>query len=113
MKARVEGTKSFEAVVSKPSVLVIDGVYHMWFSVFDMESKGYRLAYARSPDGLKWQRSFDEEIMPLTPGGFDSANQSYPLVLDMGKELWMFYTGNTFGATGIGFATLDKSKLRP
>ena len=59
MRARVEGTKSFEAVVSKPSVLVIDGVYHMWFSVFDMQSQGYRLAYARSPDGLKWQRAFD------------------------------------------------------
>jgi hypothetical protein len=31
----------------------------------------------------------------------------------MGKQLWMFYTGNAFGATGIGLATLDKSALRP
>jgi hypothetical protein len=27
--------------------------------------------------------------------------------------LWMFYTGNSFGSTGIGLATLDKDKLRP
>jgi hypothetical protein len=89
----------------------------MWFSLFDMENKGYRgatayrLAYARSTDGVTWHR-YPEEILPLTPGGFDSANQSYPCVIDMGKQLWMFYTGNSFGSTGIGLATLDKSQLR-
>jgi hypothetical protein len=30
----------------------------------------------------------------------------------MGDELWMFYAGNTFGATGIGWATMKKSQLR-
>jgi hypothetical protein len=113
LRARLEAVPEFEAVVSKPSVLVIDGTYHMWFSIFDMKSKGYRLGYARSADGVKWQRYFDRQILPLTPGGFDSENQSYPCVIDMGKQLWMFYTGNAFGATGIGLATLDKSALRP
>jgi sucrose-6-phosphate hydrolase SacC (GH32 family) len=93
-------------------VVLINGVYHMWFSVFDMQSKGYRLGYARSPDGVKWTRYY-EQILPLTPGDFDSSNQSYPYVVDMGQQLWMFYTGNSFGSTGIGLATLDKDKLRP
>jgi hypothetical protein len=114
LRARLDAVPEFEAVVSKPSVLIIDGVYHMWFSIFDMrKTKGYRLGYARSTDGVHWQRSFDKEVLPLTPDGFDSENQSYPCVIDMGQQLWMFYTGNTFGATGIGLATLDKSALRP
>lgn len=111
MRARLESVKPFEAVVSKPSVVLIDGVYHMWFSIFAMDDVGYRLGYARSKDGLKWERFADRQIIPLTPGEFDSVNQSYPNVVDMGKQLWMFYTGDAFGATGIGLATLDKDKL--
>jgi hypothetical protein len=110
LRPRLAAVPQFEAVVSKPSVLVINGVYHMWFSVFDMHDVGYRLGYARSTDGVKWHRYY-KQILPLTPGGFDSINQSYPCVIDMGKQLWMFYTGDSFGATGIGLATLDKSKL--
>ena len=83
----------------------------MWLSVYRMEGKGYRLGYARSKDGVSWQRSFDKEILPLTPDGFDSVNQSYPNVIEMGDELWMFYVGNSFGATGIGWATMNKSGL--
>jgi hypothetical protein len=113
LRARLEAVPEFEAVVSKPSVLLIDGTYHMWFSIFDMKSKGYRLGYATSPDGVHWNRAFDRQILPLTADGFDSQNQSYPNVIDMGEQLWMFYTGNSFGATGIGLATLDKSALRP
>ena len=111
LRPRLGAVPQFEAVVSKPSVLRINGVYHMWFSIFDMHDVGYRLGYARSPDGVKWHRYY-QEVLPLTPGGFDSVNQSYPCVIDMGKQLWMFYTGNSFGSTGIGFATLDKSQLR-
>ena len=50
--------------------------------------------------------------MPLTPGGFDSTSQTYPSVVDMGDELWLFYTGDGLGATGVGLATLDKAALR-
>lgn len=105
----------YEAVVSKPCVLLIDGVYHMWLSVGSMQGKGYRgyrLGYATSTDGVNWKRYY-EQILPPTPGAFDSENQSYPMVVDMGKQLWMFYVGNSFGDTGIGVATLDKDKLHP
>jgi hypothetical protein len=30
----------------------------------------------------------------------------------MGDELWLFYTGDGLGATGVGLATLDKASLR-
>ena len=48
----------------------------------------------------------------LTPGAFDSKNQSYPNVVEVGDELWMFYAGNTFGATGVGLAIMKKADLR-
>ena len=138
--ARLESVDPYEAVVSKPYVLKINGVYHMWFCVYAMApgakpsaagpeyrgeqdqdrskweritqaERGYHIEYARSVDGVNWQRQADQPVMSLTPGGFDSRNQSYPAVIDMGSQLWMFYVGDEFGSTGIGLATLDKSEL--
>ena len=114
LSPRLDAVKAYEAVVSKPAVNLMKGTYHMWLSVFTMENGGgYRLNYARSNDGLAWERFADEEIMPLTPGGFDSKNQSYANVIEQGDQLWMFYVGDTYSAaTGIGFATMKKSELR-
>lgn len=143
IKARLDTVDPYEAVVSKPSVIKLNGVYHMWFSVYAMwghsaptapgdkgkyeraadtdrsnwrkitqKEQGYRIEYARSTDGVNWKRTPDRRAFALTPGGFDSKNQSYPMVLDMGSQLWLFYVGNEFGSTGIGLATLEKSELR-
>jgi predicted GH43/DUF377 family glycosyl hydrolase len=111
LRPRLDAVKPFEAVVSKPSIVHAGGWYHMWLSVFCMEDRGYRLNYARSKDGLRWERFADEAVLPLTPGGFDSENQSYANVIASGAEWWMFYSGNRFGTTGIGLATLSKSRL--
>jgi predicted GH43/DUF377 family glycosyl hydrolase len=112
LSPRLDAVTPYEAVVSKPSVIKLDGVYHMWLSVFCMEGRGYRLGYAHSSDGVHWERAYDEEIMPLSPDGFDKVNQSYPNVIEMGDELWMYYVGDRFGSTGIGWAKLKKSDLK-
>ena len=112
LSPRLSGVRPFEAVVSKPCVLKLNDTYHMWFSVYQMEGRGNRLGYARSQDGVNWQRAVDKQILPLTPDGVDSLNQSYPNVIEVGEELWMFYVGNNFGATGIGWASMKKSALR-
>jgi hypothetical protein len=122
----------FEAVTARPSVLKIDGVYHMWLGVYRMwpgaaplaagqtrpgaggstpEPVGYRMEYARSTDGIHWRREAGKPVFPLTPDGFDSRNQSYPAMVEVGDQLLMFYVGNRFGTTGIGLATLDKPHL--
>jgi predicted GH43/DUF377 family glycosyl hydrolase len=140
LRARLDSVDPYEAVLGKPNVLKLDGVYHMWFSVYAMPpgahpaapeeryqptqdadrshwrditsgEVGYHIEYARSTDGVHWERKFDQPVLSLTPGGFDSKNQSYPMVIDMGSQLWMFYVGNEFGSTGIGLATLEKSAL--
>ena len=118
LSPRLDKVDPFESVVSKPCVLIVDGIYHMWFSVHPMRRslepsgvRGYRLGYGRSADGIHWKRFYDVEILSLAPGGFDSRHQSYASVVEMGDELWMFYTGDSYGATGIGLATLKKSEL--
>lgn len=134
--AREAAANPYEACLARPAVLEIDGVYHMWLGVYDMapgsrpndaDSAGgavspagvdrtgagsYRLEYARSTDGVTWTRYADQPVLPLTPGGFDSTSQTYASVVDMGEEIWLFYTGDGLGATGIGLATLDKDELR-
>jgi hypothetical protein len=135
LKARVDDTDPYEACLARPAVIKLAGVYHMWLGVYAMakgskpsaEASGpdrsqqaliragagsYRIEYARSTDGITWTRFADQPIIPLTPGGFDSTSQTYASVVDMGEQLWLFYTGDGLGATGVGLATLDKAELR-
>lgn len=139
LPAREGAARPFEACLARPAVLKLNGVYHMWFGVYDMapgshptgvdrhgadaakqqkislkapSGGSYHLEYARSTDGLNWTRYAGQSIMPPTPGGFDSHDQTYASVVDMGDQIWLFYTGNGLGNTGIGLATLDKSELR-
>jgi hypothetical protein len=135
LRARLGDADPYEACLARPTVIKLDGVYHMWLGVYDMAegsrpsagqsgphhseqalqrvgSGSYRIEYARSADGVTWTRFADQPIFPLTPGGFDSVSQTYPSVVDMGDELWLFYTGDGLGATGVGLATLKKSSLR-
>jgi len=133
LRAREGAADPFEACLARPAVLKLDGVYHMWFGVYDMppgsrpnppdapstpaKTRGlgtgsYRIEYARSTDGIEWTRFPDQPIFPLSPGEFDSTSQTYASVVDMGDQLWMFYTGDGLGSTGVGLATLDKDALR-
>jgi predicted GH43/DUF377 family glycosyl hydrolase len=134
LRARVDAADPYEACLARPAVIKLDGVYHMWLGVYDMaagnrpstgqreldgsrealirEASGsYRLEYARSTDGIHWTRFADQPVIPLTPGGFDATSQTYASVVDMGDELWLFYTGDGLGNTGVGLATLDKAQL--
>jgi hypothetical protein len=134
LRAREEAADPFEACLARPTVLKLNGVYHMWFGVYDLApgaranraagdqplseaghrrgSGGtYRIEYARSSDGVNWTRYPDQPIFSLTPGEFDSSSQTYGSVVDMGDQLWLFYTGNGLGATGLGLATMEKADL--
>jgi len=111
LSARKNEIPRFEAVISKPCVVLLGRTYHMWYSRRVNDGRGYRLAYARSSDGIRWQRVLDDNVIPYSADGFDSQNLSYPNVIEMGDELWMFYVGNQFGATGIGLATMKKSAV--
>lgn len=105
-----------EAGLARPTVQKAGDHFEMWFSargpyVDDHpELRRYRLCYARSADGAVWQRHDDQQAFsnPPHPGDWDDQMQCYPFVLKLadGRQV-MFYCGNGYGQSGIGWAVRD------
>lgn len=79
--------------------------YKMLYSVRTY-SKGYYIGYAESENGIKWERKDEEAGISLSDEGWDNENLSYPALLEIKGETYMFYNGNGCGKTGFGFAKL-------
>lgn len=97
---------------TRPSVVKIGGVYHMWFTyrgVHDYRGgkNSYRIGYASSSDRVRWKRDDDSAGITLSEEGWDSAMITYPYVMRVKDRYLMFYNGNGFGASGFGYAIGD------
>ena len=73
--------------------------YRAWYS-FD-RGAGYRLGYAESPDGRRWERH-DRET------GLDGT-VAYPFVIERPDRLVLLYNGEGFGRDGIHVAVREYS----
>jgi hypothetical protein len=73
----------------------------MWYS---FRGSSYRIGYAESQDGVVWDRIDHEAGIDRSPSGWDSEMIEYPYVMDKNGERHMFYNGNGYGQTGIGYA---------
>ena len=101
-----------ETALARPWVISRNDGYHMWFcrrgprGGEPVDEHPYRLGYARSADGLTWRREDDllQFETPPRPGEWDAAMQAYPCVVPHGSDLYLFYNGDGFGQTGLGFA---------
>jgi hypothetical protein len=71
-------------------------------------SKGYRLRYAESTDGLNWTRKDDEIGIDVSESGWDFEMISYPSVVKYKNKVYLFYNGNNLGETGFGYAELEQ-----
>lgn len=97
-------------VCARPSVWREDGLYHMYFSCRSMDgfrdrsNHCYRAGYARSLDGLEWERKDDDAGLPPSPEGWDSEGIAYPYHFNLKGRQLLFYNGNQFGRTGFGVA---------
>jgi predicted GH43/DUF377 family glycosyl hydrolase len=97
-----------EHAFGRPWVLKEQGLYRMFYSV-RTRSRGYRLGYAESPDGLSWQRLDDRigiDVSP-SPSAWDSEMIAYSSVVRHKDRVYLFYNGNNCGQTGFGYAELD------
>jgi predicted GH43/DUF377 family glycosyl hydrolase len=97
---------------SRPTILHRDGAWHMWFchrgsTEFRNGKAAYRMGYARSTDLRVWERDDSMAGISLSESGWDSRMLAYPCVVTTGGGVLMFYNGNGFGASGIGWATLE------
>lgn len=98
-----------EGGISAARVKKINGMYHMWFSVRDKEgyrddtNKSYRIKKAVSYDGNVWQR-IDSIDLDISPEEWENKMVCYPYIIHEEDKLLMFYNGNEFGKTGVGYA---------
>lgn len=105
----------FEAT-ARPSVLWRDGRFHMWYSRRDLRAfrenpqAGYRGGYAQSEDGIHWQRLDELLGLDVSPEGWDANAIAYPYVLPVDEDLFLFYNGNGFGRSGMGYARLASER---
>lgn len=101
-----------QEAIATPSVILRNGLYRMWYcyrdSVDFRDGQGsYRMGYAESHDGITWERKDEQAGISLSAEGWDSKMQCYPYVTQHNNSHYMFYSGNGFGQSGIGYATCD------
>lgn len=109
----IEYRKSGEAN-GRPCVIKENGLYRMWYCYRGTvgyrtdKSQSYRLGYAESMDGIRWERL--DHLVGLEPSqeGWDSTMVAYPHVYDYRGAKHMLYAGNGFGETGFGYAVLEE-----
>jgi hypothetical protein len=94
-----------EFTLSRPSVIKGNGIYMMWYA---FKGTAYRIGYAESTDGIKWDRMDEKAGINVSSSGWDSEEIEYPYVFDYRGERYMFYNGNSYGKTGFGLAVLEK-----
>ena len=99
-----------EGGVVRASVLKENGEYQMWYSYRGSHryredvTQSYRIGFACSSDGINWQRRDEEAGIDISESGWDSQMIAYPHVVSYRGKKFLFYNGNTFGQSGIGYA---------
>jgi hypothetical protein len=93
---------------SRPTVVRnSQGLYQMWFSYRSGTGEKYRIGYAFSQDGKKWELALQETGITVSDQGWDAEMIEYPFILDHQGERYMLYNGNGYGKTGFGLAILE------
>jgi hypothetical protein len=92
----------------RPYVMDDGGRLRMWFSVRS-HSRGYRLGYAESDDGIAWERRDEQAGIDVSADGWDSEMIHCGWVQPTASGTYLFYNGNGYGATGFGAAVLRSS----
>lgn len=91
---------------SRPTICLDEAGYHMWFSYRGAASK-YRIGYAFSTDGLRWDAEFNNPGINVSADSWDSEMIEYPFVFEHKGERYMLYNGNDYGRTGFGLAVQE------
>jgi len=107
----------FLHAVGRPSVFFEDGIFKMYYSYRHTRdyrtdrNQGYRLGYAESIDGFKWDRK--DNLVGIhkseNPDDFDYQMIDYAYCYEHNNKKYLLYNGNGFGAAGFGYAVREKS----
>ena len=91
---------------ARPSVIIIDNIFHMWFSV-RKSKRDYIIKHATSKDGLKFDIDNSLRLYP-SEKGWDSEMVAYPHVFKFKKDIFMLYCGNGYSSSGFGLAKIRR-----
>jgi hypothetical protein len=97
-----------EYAISRPCVIRENGIYKMWYS-YRGGMETYRIGYAESFDGKKWDRKDEDVGIDVSKEGWDSDMIEYPFVFIHKGVKYLLYNGNDYGKSGFGYAILKES----
>ena len=108
----IESRLEEDEAQASPDVFLCNGRYHMFFCYrrsadFRGRENGYRIGYAVSEDLWHWTRDDSKAGIDVSEEGWDSEMISYPHILGIDGETYMFYLGNQVGREGFGLARLE------
>lgn len=98
---------SRDSNIARACVLKDGDKYRCWYPYVSKELGQYRIGYAESRDGMRFERMDDRIDLPVSDSGWDSLAVTYPHVFRHENRLYMLYNGNEFGKTGFGMAVLE------
>jgi predicted GH43/DUF377 family glycosyl hydrolase len=99
-----------EGGISSQRVLKINDTYHMWYSIRNKIDyrinpiNTYRIKKSVSNDGINWIKNNQNELDIDFDSNWDNIMVCYPFIVKENDKLIMFYNGNGFGKTGIGYS---------
>lgn len=91
-----------------------EGKYEMFFSYRninkyrDFKHDGYKIGYAKSTDGISWEKLYNEVGIALSIDDWDDKMMEYCHVFRHKEIEYMLYNGNDFGKEGFGYAIKSK-----
>lgn len=91
--------------IAKPTIWKEDGCYKVIYAIRSL-SKGYRLGYAESFDGVQFERKDDRVGIDVSDAGWDSEMITFPERYSHQDRTFLFYCGNHYGMAGMGYAEL-------
>ena len=97
---------------ARASVIKEDNLYKMWYAYrgsvdYRDGANSYRIGYAESANAVDWERKDEAVGIRYSSSGWDSTMQTYPCVVKHQGTKYLFYNGNGFGRTGIGYAVYE------
>ena len=99
----------YEHSFGRPCVVYWDNLFYMWFAHRGTKNYStYRIGFASSQDGIKWNRNDALSGIDISKEGWDSESICYPFVFEHKSKRYMLYNGNEYGKTGFGYAVLEE-----